>query len=75
MRYVVTKTKTVLNIGISDTGHKIKKGHIIINEKEIMNNGFLSGDFETRVQLIGGTIYTNTEINNILNEGGWNNGL
>ncbi len=33
MRYVVAKTKTVTNAGISDSGHRTKKGFIIINEK------------------------------------------
>ena len=75
MRYVVAKTKTVTNAGISDSGHRTKKGFIIINEKEIMNSDFLEGDFEARVQILGGTTYTNVGINNIINEGGWNYGL
>lgn len=75
MRYVIAKTKTVTNAGISDNGHRTKKGLIIINEKEIMNNDFLKGDFEARVQILGGMIYTNVEINNIINEGGWTYGL
>ncbi len=40
-----------------------------------MNSDFLEGDFEARVQILGGTTYTNVEINNIINEGGWNYGL
>lgn len=75
MRYVIAKTKTVTNAGISDSGHRTKKELIIINEKEIMNSDFLEGDFESRVQLLGGTTYTNVEINNIINEGGWIHGL
>lgn len=75
MRYVIAKTKTVTNAGISDSGHRTKDGLIIINEKEIMNSDFLEGDFESRIKILEGVICTNGEINNIINEGGWNYGL
>lgn len=71
MRYVIAKSKTVRCAGLNEGGHRTKEGLIIINEKEVMNNDFLEGNFEDRVQVLGGTIYTNVEINNIINEGGW----
>lgn len=75
MKYVIAKSKIALSVGISKKGHIVNNGFIIMNEKEIMNCEFLEGSIEERVQTLGGTIYTNTEINNIINEGGWNNGL
>lgn len=75
MRYIIAKTKKVIDVGISQKGHLVNKDLIILNEKEVMNIESLEGDFESRVQALDGSTHTNTDINNIINKGGWQHGL
>ena len=70
MRYVVAnkaeqkKAFSVLTDGES----------IILNEKEVMCLPSLDGELEDRILLLDGIVYTNTSMNQIISEGGWEYG-
>ncbi len=47
---------------------------IILNEKEVMCLPSLDGELEDRISLLDGIVYTNTSMNQIISEGGWEYG-
>lgn len=74
MRYIVLEKSRAVDIGIAIKWHKVKLAKVIINEKELMNSIALNGDYDSRLEAVSGKSYTNSEINNLINEGGWKNG-
>lgn len=74
MRYVVANKKKALDAGVLLLGHLVKGESIILNEKEVMYLPSLDGELEDRILLLDGIVYTNTNMNQIISEGGWEYG-
>lgn len=74
MRYVVANKKKALDAGVPLLGHLVKGESIILNEKEVTCLSSLDGELEDRILLLDGIIYTNTRMNQIISEGGWEYG-
>ena len=70
MRYVVANKEKALDAGVLLLGHLVKEESIILNEKEVM----CLSSLEDRILLLDGIVYTNTSINQIISEGGWEYG-
>lgn len=75
MKYIVADIDKASDIGIELKGHLINGRLIIFNEKELLTVSCIDGDLNERADAISGVIYTNTEINQLINKGGWKNGL
>ena len=69
MRYVVANKEKALDAGVLLLGHLVKGESIILNEKEVMCLPSLDGEL-----LLDGIVYTNTSMNQIISEGGWEYG-
>ena len=67
MRYVVANKEKALDAGVLLLGHLVKGESIILNEKEVMCLPSLDGELD-------GIVYTNTSMNQIISEGGWEYG-
>lgn len=74
MRYVVASLQIAIENGIKQIGHLVKEEEIILNEKEVMYMPSAQENFEKGVAILKGEIYTNTSINQLISEGGWNYG-
>lgn len=74
MKYIVANKKKALDAGVSLLGHLVKGEYIILNEKEVMFLPYLDGELEDRIFSLGGIVYTNTRMNQIISEGGWEYG-
>lgn len=74
MRYVVANKEKALDAGVLLLGHLVKGESIILNEKEVMCLPSLDGELEDRILLLDGIVYTNTSLNQIISEGGWEYG-
>ena len=73
MRYVICRKDLAVDNGFDSAVHRVNGNLILLNEKEIVSNTSLSGaDFEEKTKSIMGNIYSHEEINQVLNEGGWN---
>ena len=73
MRYVVANKEKALDAGVLLLGHLVK-GESIILVKEVMCLPSLDGELEDRILLLDGIVYTNTSMNQIISEGGWEYG-
>ncbi len=74
MRYVVANKEKALNSGVLLLGHMVNGESIILNEKEVMCLSSLDGELEDRILSLDGIVYTNTRMNQIISEGGWEHG-
>lgn len=74
MNYVIADKEKAVRLGFRTLGHRVKGGSIILNEKEVRVSAWLSGTFAERVEQLGGEVHSNTGINNIIGEGGWQHG-
>ena len=74
MRYVVANKEKALDAGGLLLGHLVKGESIVLNEKEVMCLPSLDGELEDRILLLDGIVYTNTSMNQIISEGGWEYG-
>ena len=68
------KKVLALDAGVLLLGHLVKGESIILNEKEVMCLPSLDGELEDRILLLDGIVYTNTSMNQIISEGGWEYG-
>ncbi len=74
MRYIIANKAKAADMGIILLGHLMKGSSIILNEKEVMSLPVLDGELEDRIMSLDGIIHTNTRINQIISEGGWEYG-
>ena len=74
MRYVIANKEKAMDVGVLLMGHLTKEDLIILNEKDVVCLSSLTGGLDERLPAIDGTIYTNTSINQIISEGGWEYG-
>lgn len=74
MKYVIANDEKAFEAGVPLLGHLVKGDSIILNEKEVMCNPALSGEFEDRVKSLDGTACTCTSVKQVISEGGWKHG-
>ena len=72
IRYAIINRSKAIDYGISTFANRVKDDRIIINESEVINNVALEGTYDERIEKLDGKSYNETEIFNIINEGGWN---
>ena len=72
IRYAIINRSKAIDYGISTFAHRVKDDRIIINESEVIINVALVGTYDDRIEILDGKSYNETEIFNIINEGGWN---
>lgn len=70
MKYILADEKKAQAAGFSPSLHVTVKGRMVLNEREVEQNGALEGMLARRARAIGGTIYesavaTKKAINNI----------
>ena len=73
MKYTIIKAKRAGEVGIMST-HRTSKDStmIIVNENEVKSNPLIEGGtLEERCEYIGGEVLSLSELNNIINKGGW----
>lgn len=68
MRYILANVQLAQSAGLKLAGHRKNGSFVIYNEKEIINAPSLKGSLEERVILIGGEIYTRSEILTVINK-------
>ena len=68
MRYVTADRKAVERAGLNLFGRVSVGRDVVVNEKELMYCAGLSGDFDERVEQLGGTAYTHNQIVNLISD-------
>jgi hypothetical protein len=71
MMYVIASKDEAEKAHIRTSGHRVKDGKVILNEKEVNVCSTLSGSLEERAAQLGGEVYTYESAMQVINEGGW----
>lgn len=73
MKYIIIDTQKAYNVGILSPHRLNNEGtKMIINENDLKNCPAIIGQtIEEKAENIGGEVYSLPELNNLINEGGW----
>lgn len=69
MKYIVAPKSKALDMGIRINGHRCSESSVILNEREVLECRRLpDGDLAAKARAIGGKIYTDSAIKQILKD-------
>ncbi len=73
MLYLIANKTTAAEHGFPAKNHVVNGNLVLLNEREVVFSPTLSGTLEQRAAQLSASIYTEPELQIIINEGGWNN--
>lgn len=71
MKYIIADKGKAADVGFKTEDHRRKGNQILLNEKEVMNNGTLQGTLKQRVKALDGMTYTEKQVIIEINNGDW----